>query len=173
MGATERPRATASPSTSRAARRRALQARRHRTMLVAATVIAAVMLAAWFPATDLLHQHEQLAAATTQLHELDQKNHALERKADELQTPAAVERIAQQQYDLVVPGEEAYQVLPPATSGNGAVTGASGSSTPGALGGAGGAGGATAAVGATGATTSVSSSGGFFSRLRQTLEFWR
>lgn len=199
MSAAERTRARArTPSETRAERRRALQLRRHRTMFVGATVVAVMIMAAWFPASDLLHQHEQLASATTELHSLDQKNHALEKKAAELETPSDIERIAQQQYDLVPPGDQPYQVLPPSGSGNGAVLGATGatssstsssstssSSTAPASSSApsgaashqnasSGPGGTTGGADGTSGTTGVpATSAGFFSRVLQTLEFWR
>lgn len=155
-------------------------------MLVGATLIAAIALGAWFPASALLHQHQQLTAAASELHNLDQKNHALEQKAAELKTPAALGRIAQQQYGLVPPGDQAYQVLPASGSGNAAVTG------PGATAGGATAGGTTAGgtssgtasratgpAGGSGSTTTAtgaaaqSGAGGFFSRVLRTLEFWR
>jgi len=172
-----------------------MQKRRHRTMLVGSMLLAVVVMGAWFPASDLLHQHQQLAAATTELRHLDQKNHALKEKAAQLETPAAIGRIAQQQYDLVAPGEQAYQVLPASGSGNGTVSG----HTPGTL-----AAGTTPAIGtattgaptdggrslasgghgatatrsgatakATSAATANRAAGGFFSRIVDTLEFWR
>ncbi len=161
-------------------------------MLVGATLVASVVMGAWFPASDLLHQHQQLAAATTELRHLDQKNHALEKKAAQLETPAAIGRIAQQQYDLVAPGEQAYQVLPASGSGNGTLTGStsgtaaagasasrsgrSGISDPGRAPGTG-HGSPTAPLSAstkaTSATAAQPTSRSFFSRILETLEFWR
>lgn len=144
-------------------------------VLVVATVCSAAILAAWFPASNLLHQRSQLAAASTQLNRLDRQNAALRHREKQLRTPTTLGRIAQQQYDLVPPGEQAYQVLPPSGSGN-----ADGSfaSTPTRAGGSGGAGTgshgtAGRAVGGPGSGSSAGTSGSFLGRVLRTLEFWR
>jgi hypothetical protein len=141
-------------------------------MLAVATLSSAGILAAWFPASDLLHQRAQLDAASAQLGRLNRENAALRHRERQLRTPATLGRIAQQQYDLVPPGDQAYQVLPPSGSGSAAGSlaatatgtsgGASGTSTPGRSVGPG-----------AGTGTSGAGSGGFFARILRTLEFWR
>lgn len=130
------------------------------------------MLVAWFPASDLLHQRHELAAASAHLHKVDQANRTLAKQRKELKTPAAVARIAEQQYELVTPGEHAYQVLPSSGSG-----GAANVTTP-----------VVAGAGATSAPRAATTPGrhrstprsqvdqpssSFFGRVLQTLEFWR
>ncbi len=107
-----RSHSSAAAGASRVERRRAAVKRRNRTMFIGSMLIAALVLVAWFPASDLLHQHDQLAAATSELRSLDQKNQALKEKATELVTPIQVGRVAQTQYGLVAIGDQAYQVLP-------------------------------------------------------------
>jgi cell division protein FtsB len=169
---------------TRAERRRQAQARRNRIILVLGVVVSLAVVIAWFPASDLLHQRQQLAAETSELHQLDAQNHSLRRQAKALETPAAVGRIAQQQYDLVKPGEQAYQVLPPSSSdGEGTLattapgSRAGGSATTGGQSGSAGTGtrtgtGGTAdGTGGTGAGTATNA--GFLGRIVQSLEFWR
>lgn len=177
MGAAEGTRRSASPPQTRAERRRQAQARRNRLILVVGVVASMAVVGAWFPVSGLLHQRQQLAAASSQLHQLHVENQALSHRAKQLETPAAVGRIAQQQYNLVTPGEQAYQVLPPASAnGDGTLT------TPTAASGAPGAAGSAAGGAPTGTTgrataattrTASSTSGGFLERVVQTLEFWR
>jgi cell division protein FtsB len=98
---------------SRAERRRAQAARRRRTAIVAALALSALLLAAWFPASALLHQHEALAATAAQLHDLKAQDQQLTQEQHRLNSPAEIERLARQQYKLVSPGQHAYEVLPP------------------------------------------------------------
>jgi hypothetical protein len=130
-------------------------------------VASVTILAAWFPASSLLHQRAQLDAASAQLGRLDHQNAALRHQEKQLRTPATLGRIAQEQYDLVPPGEQAYQVLPPSGSGSadGTLSGTSASTGGGST--AGDAGGSSAS------SASVGASGGFLGRVLRTLEFWR
>ena len=87
--------------------------RRNRLLMAGAAVVSVVIAAAWFPASALYHQHEQLGASTAQLTELRQQDKALDQERKSLASPAEIARIARQQYDLVKPGQQAYEVLPP------------------------------------------------------------
>lgn len=158
-------------------------------MLVAAVILAAVVVAAWFPASALLHQRQQLASATTHLVEVRHEDAQLHHEVEALDTPAEIERIAQEQYELVLPGQQAFQVLPPSSTTSGAGKGATaagaatpatpstrtGSTTPATK--TTGTPGKATAKGATKTTrTTAASSGsspGFFGRVLRTLEFWR
>lgn len=162
------------PGQSRVERRRAAKVRRNRVVLAVATVASVGILAAWFPASSLLHQRAQLDAASSQLGRLDRQNAALRHQEKELRTPATLGRIAQQQYDLVAPGDQAYQVLPP--SGSGASDGSLSPTSAGATGdGSGGPAGTSGHGGASssGSGATPETSGSFFGRVLQTLEFWR
>jgi cell division protein FtsB len=151
------------PPLTRAERRRAAEKRRNRFLLVVSAVVSIVIAVAWFPASDLLHQRQQLAAASTQLQKLDQQNQTLEKEAKGLKTPAEIEKIAEQQYDLVEPGQQAYQVLPASGSGNGVGLGTSGGTARHS----------TAGKKSSSSASTPASSGDFFSRVLDTLEFWR
>lgn len=157
-------------------------------MLVAAVILAAVVVAAWFPASALLHQRQQLASATTHLAKVRHQDALLHQEVDALDTPAEIERIAQEQYELVLPGQQAFQVLPPTSTSAGATyagdPGAATPATPSTPTGSTtpatkttGTPGKATAKGATKTTrTTAASSGsspGFFGRVLRTLEFWR
>ena len=154
---------------TRAERRRQAQARRNRLILVVGVVVSVVIVAAWFPVSGLLHQRQQLAAASSELRQLNTQNQSLRHQAKQLETSAAVGRIAQQQYDLVAPGEQAYQVLPAASTGGSGTL----ATAPAGSGTAPGRAPAGAPSGAGGGTTPARSSTGFLGRVVQTLEFWR
>jgi cell division protein FtsB len=149
---------------SRPERRRAARTRRNRIVLGSSVVLSAVIVVAWFPASELLHQRQELAAASTELGRIRAADRTLRDEAKDLSSPAAIAHVAEQQYGLVAPGEQAYQVLPPSSGLASGTSGAEGS-------------GASAASGNranSGAARSGSgSSSSFFGRVLQTLEFWR
>lgn len=186
---------------TRAERRRAAKERRGRLMLGGAVVVAVLVIVAWFPTSALYHQHQQLASATSHLDQLRSQDDALQQERERLTTPAEVARIARQQYQLVLPGQQAYQVLTGAGSvaGSGAgeaglhvpVTPSAESELPAGSVSSGsqvaGSGGSTTAAARSGSahggsarsTGSTHDSGGSGSpsslggRILQTLEFWR
>jgi cell division protein FtsB len=84
-----------------------------RWILLGAVVLSAAILVAWFPASSLLHQRTSLASATTQLRTLRQQDKALAREKVNLTSSAEISRLARSQYQLVSPGQQAYEVLPP------------------------------------------------------------
>jgi cell division protein FtsB len=81
--------------------------------ILASVVFVGILFAAVFPTRTYLAQRASTSRAEEQLQVLGQQNDELERKAEELQSDAEIERIAREQYNLVKPGEEAYAVLPP------------------------------------------------------------
>jgi len=81
--------------------------------LIGATVLSAVILAAWFPASALYHQRASLAGTNGQLLQLRSEDAALNQERQNLSDAAEIGRIARQQYQLVSPGQKAYAVLPP------------------------------------------------------------
>ncbi len=84
-------------------------------------VLSALILASWFPAGALYHQRSTLVAANGELAQLHREDVALSKERKSLSDPAEVGRIARQQYQLVSPGQQVYEVLPPtATSPAGA-----------------------------------------------------
>jgi hypothetical protein len=155
-------------------------------------VASAIVLFAWFPAGSLLSQRSNLHGTESELNTLHAQDSALAQENKNLSDGGEIGRIAREQYQLVSPGQQAYEVLPPsgATAAGTPYAGDPGSNapvTPSATpelppGGvtttttteAGGepppahqhAGGANGATG-------PASSGGFVSRMVQALEFWR
>ena len=65
-----------------------------------------------FPTRDFLAQRSDLGSTQEQLSVLREQNEALDERIEALSTPAEIERLAREQYNLVHPGEEAYSVLP-------------------------------------------------------------
>jgi hypothetical protein len=80
---------------------------------IGAVVLSAAILAAWFPASALFHQRASLAQANSQLSQLHREDAALNQEGKNLSDSAEVGRIAREQYQLVSPGQQAYEVLPP------------------------------------------------------------
>ncbi len=97
---------------------------RAKLSLVAATLIAAVLLATQLPLGELLHQRSQLAAATTELSVVAAHNRQLVADVAALQQRATIAEIAHQEYGLVWRGQRAFVVLPEtsaATSSSGSL----------------------------------------------------
>jgi cell division protein FtsB len=88
--------------------------RRSRLVLLVAIVLSVAIVVAWFPGKALLHQRSALAAAQAQLATLHAQDAALARESRDLENAGEVGRIARQEYQLVSPGQQPYEVLPPA-----------------------------------------------------------
>ena len=165
-------------------------------MLLGAIVVCAVVLFAWFPASSLLSQRSDLTDTQSQLSALHGQDAALAQEKKNLSDPGEIGRIAREQYQLVSPGQQAYQVLPPTGSGAsatpyagdpgsvGPVTPSASSelppggepattttTTPGTPPGARGVGGRGQSPGS--ANNSAQQGTGFVSRVMHALEFWR
>jgi cell division protein FtsB len=82
-------------------------------VLLGAVVVSAVVLFAWFPAGSLLDQRSDLAGTEAQLAALHRQDAALAQEQKNLSDAAEIGRIAREQYQLVSPGQQAYEVLPP------------------------------------------------------------
>lgn len=87
--------------------------RRRRFVLVASAAFAALVLGTSFPASGLLSDHHQLAAADAAVHRLRAENSALVQEKQQLNSKAEIHSLARQDYQLVDPGQTAYNVLPP------------------------------------------------------------
>jgi cell division protein FtsB len=96
---------------------------RSRLILLGATVLSAVILVAWFPASALYSQRSSLASTNSELRALHQQETALTQERKNLSQSGEITRVAREQYQLVSPGQQAYQVLPP--------SGTASSNTPG------------------------------------------
>ncbi len=158
--------------------------RRPRLVLLGALAVAAVILFAWFPASSLLQQRSDLASAQAQLSTLHQQDAALAQEQKNLSDVGEVGRIAREQYQLVSPGQQAYEVLPPSgAAAPGTVysgdPGLQGPVTPSAIpellpGGHATATTVPSSPGTSSATKSAPAApGGLLSRMVQALEFWR
>lgn len=87
---------------------------RSRLVLLGAVVVSAIVLFAWFPAGSLLNQRSNLAGTEAQLATLHKQDAALAQEKKNLSDATEIGRIAREQYQLVSPGQQAYEVLPPA-----------------------------------------------------------
>jgi cell division protein FtsB len=110
--ASQKDRAGGSRSGSATAQATALN-RRRRIPVALAAAFAVVVLATSFPLGGLLSQHHQLAAAADQLHRLRSANSLLAEQKRQLDSNAAIQRLARADYQLVSPGQTLYDVLPP------------------------------------------------------------
>jgi len=153
-------------------------------LLLGAVAVSAVVLFAWFPAGSLLSQRSDLASTEAQLAALKKQDAALAQEKKNLSDASEIGRIARAQYQLVTPGQDAYQVLPPsgAAAAGGPYAGDPGSAGPVAPS-------ATSELPPGGVTTTTMpaagraashgapstapSGSGIVSRMLHSLEFWR
>jgi hypothetical protein len=154
-------------------------------MVAGALTVAVLVAAAWFPAAALYHQHQQLSATSAQLARLRAQDAALGQEEQRLKSPAEVARIARQQYELVAPGQQVYEVVPPSGAATASYAGDPGLQPPVSPSGASPAPGSTTASSsatpararratrATSATSGVGPPSSLVGRIVQTLEFWR
>ena len=74
---------------------------------------SAIVLFAWFPAGSLLSQRSNLHGTEAELNALHAQDAALAQEKKNLSDAGEIGRIAREQYQLVSPGQQAYEVLPP------------------------------------------------------------
>ncbi len=101
--------------------------RRNRIPVALAAVIALVILGTSFPLSALFSQHSQLSSTSAQLQKVQSENGLLAEQQHQLNSTTDVDRLARQDYQMVMPGQTLYDVLPP--SGLAAAT--AGQATPG------------------------------------------
>jgi cell division protein FtsB len=151
-------------------------------VFLGALVVSAVVLVAWFPASSLLDQRSGLSAAQEQLAALHKQDAALAQEKKNLSDAGEIGRIARAQYQLVDPGQRAYEVLPPsgATAAGSPYAGDPGSAGPATPS-------ATPELPPGGVTTTITPTGvsahgttaaqppgsGLLARMLHALEFWR
>jgi cell division protein FtsB len=160
---------------------------RARLAFLGAVVASAIILFAWFPASSLLSQRSTLAGNEAELGALHKQDAALAQEKKNLSDTGEIGRIAREQDQLVSPGQQAYQVLPPSGAAAAGTPyagdpGSDGPVTPSATpelppGGV-----TTTTTPATAPASSHGSgrsggtaptSGGLLSRMAHALEFWR
>jgi cell division protein FtsB len=91
--------------------------RRAVRILLVVVAVGGLLFLFILPGRTWLAQRSAMSGAERRLHALQAENAALARRAAQLQSAAYVEQIARQQYGLVLPGQQAYGILPaPATT---------------------------------------------------------
>jgi len=80
--------------------------------VLATLLFVGILVVGVFPTRTYLSQQHDIASTSGQLHQLQQSNDALRSEARRLGTDAEIEQQARRNYDLVMPGEEVYRVLP-------------------------------------------------------------
>jgi cell division protein FtsB len=161
---------------------------RARLAFLGAIMASAIVLFAWFPAGSIMSQRSTLHGTEAELNALHAQDSALAQESKNLSDAGEIGRIAREQYQLVSPGQQSYEVLPPSGAtatgtpyagdpgSDGPVTPSATPELP--------PGGVTTTTTTTPPTTrpassgghpdgSSTSSGGFGSRVLHALEFWR
>jgi cell division protein FtsB len=80
---------------------------------VGSLVAVAMMFLFVFPTRSYLAQQGQVRDARDSVQELRLQNEKLAREAERLRTESEIEKLARSQFNMVFPGEEAYNVVPP------------------------------------------------------------
>jgi cell division protein FtsB len=86
--------------------------RRRGWAVVAVIVAVGVLFVAVFPTRTWLAQRQELAATERKVAVLSTQNAEMAARVKRLNTDAEIERLARQDYNLVLPGEEALAILP-------------------------------------------------------------
>lgn len=84
---------------------------------VASLALIAIMFLFVFPTRSYLAQQRQVRTARRSVEILKTQNKKLAHEARQLQTPSEIERLARAEFNMVLPGEQAYNVVPPAKPG--------------------------------------------------------
>ncbi|MEY2569938.1 MAG: hypothetical protein QOE63_288 [Acidimicrobiaceae bacterium] len=102
------------PSGTRDAVRRKRDIRRRRLVwpLLAVLTIAGLLFIGVYPVRTYLAQRTSLNHAQKQLSVLQDQNAQLDQRVQALNTDTEIEKLARERYNLVLPGEEAYAILP-------------------------------------------------------------
>jgi cell division protein FtsB len=88
--------------------------RRRVALLVAVTlVVLSAALLGSFPARAIVAQRADTARAESQLDDINAEIARLESRAQRLNDPEEVQRLAREQYGYVPPGTESYRVITP------------------------------------------------------------
>ena len=81
---------------------------------VGGVLVLLVFVLLVFPTGRYVDQRDQLDEAVEQLERLQAENADLQARIARLESDDEIERVARDEYDMVLPGEEVYAVLPPA-----------------------------------------------------------
>jgi cell division protein FtsB len=96
-----------------------------------AAIFAVAVLVTSFPLSSLLSQHRALSAADAQLAAVRHEDRSLAQQEQDLNSKTAVDRLARQDYQMVLPGQTLYDVLPPSGQPTSSAAGTSASGDPG------------------------------------------
>jgi cell division protein FtsB len=83
---------------------------------VASLILVGILFAFVFPTRTWLAQRTKAADAQSELTLLRDQTAALDHEADTLRSDQEVERVARARFGLVMPGEQAWAVVPPPTT---------------------------------------------------------
>jgi len=75
--------------------------------------LVGVLMLAVFPARALVAQHAERRQVAARIADLDDRNRSLEVRVGALSTDAEIERLARQNYNLVRPNEEVFDIVVP------------------------------------------------------------
>ncbi len=81
-------------------------------MFLLSVVALGVLLLFVLPGRTLLAQRHTLAVTQGRVSILSHENAKLAERARQLQDPSQIEQIARTQYGLVMPGQQAYAIIP-------------------------------------------------------------
>jgi cell division protein FtsB len=88
--------------------------------LVWAALLTVVLIGLVFlfvlPGRTLLGQERSIARNHQRISVLNQENAKLQDRIKQLQNPAQIEQIARQEFGLVLPGQQAYAIIPTTSS---------------------------------------------------------
>jgi cell division protein FtsB len=76
-------------------------------------VILAVFVFGVFPTGSYVEQRNELNRAVDELEQIEADNELLQRRVARLESDEEIERVARQEFDMVLPDEESYLILPP------------------------------------------------------------
>jgi cell division protein FtsL len=88
--------------------------RRAVRLLLLAMIAAGVLLLFVFPARTLIDQRHQVASTQSHITALTKEDNQLAARIKALSNPSQVEQTAHQEFGLVMPGQQAYTVIPKA-----------------------------------------------------------
>jgi len=78
---------------------------------VASLALVAMMFLFVFPTRSYLAQKRQIGKAAHAVKVLEAQNEVLARQANRLKTKSEIERLAREQFNMVLPGEQAYNLV--------------------------------------------------------------
>jgi cell division protein FtsB len=81
-------------------------------LAVASLVLIFALFAFVFPTSAVLHQRGQLSEAEQRLSVLKDQSQRLAKQTERIQSDSEIERLARDRFNMVLPGEQAWAVVP-------------------------------------------------------------